>query len=243
VYCHAKSGQPVERIMAKMSKSLRNVVNPDELIEQYGADTLRIFLMFMAPLEAVKPWNSDAIMGCFRFLKRVWAWINQFIESESKDDDPQVLKSLHRTIKKVTEDTENLRYNTAISTMMEFLNQASGKHVSRSTVESFSVLLSPYAPHLAEEVWSRLGHKESISRVAWPSYSEDFLQETTVPLVVQVKGKKRAVLDIAVDVEESCLKEAVRKALAGTVYKISDEAQMIIVRDKATGVPKLVNVV
>lgn len=243
------SGEKVERIIAKMSKSLRNVVNPDDIIAQYGADTLRIFLMFMAPLEAMKPWNSDAITGCHRFLKRSWTLVTQNAHEGCRQfcapeaEELPVFKALHKTIRKVTEDTEGLRYNTAIAAMMEFINDVGGLPISKQTAESFCLLLSPYAPHMAEELWTRLGNKASISKVRWPVVDEQYLIESSVTVVIQVQGKKRATIEAPVAIDDAPLKEMVITAMAQSHYPVKAESKIVIVRDRATGSPKLVNVV
>jgi len=243
------TGEKVERIVAKMSKSLRNVVNPDDIIAQYGADTLRIFLMFMAPLEAMKPWNSDAITGCHRFLKRCWTVVTQNAHEGARDfcnpeqEDPKILKSLHRTIKKVTENTEALRYNSAIAAMMEFINEIIGFPISKNTAENLCLMLSPYAPHIAEELWLRLGHELTIAKISWPTFDEQYLVESTGTVVIQVQGKKRATIEVPVVIDDSALKDLVIATMVSTPYPIGEGGKIIIVRDRATGFPKLVNVV
>lgn len=248
-YYRNESGEKVDRIIAKMSKSLRNVVNPDDIIAQYGADTLRIFLMFMAPLEAMKPWNSDAITGCHRFLKRCWTLVTQNAHvgcrqfCTPEQEELSVLKALHRTIKKVTEDTEGLRYNTAIAAMMEFINDVGGLPISKKTAESICLILSPYAPHIAEELWKRLGNESSIARVSWPAVDEQYLIESSVTVVIQVQGKKRATIEAPVTIDDGLLKELVVASMAQTPYPVTAEKKIVIVRNRGTGSPKLVNVV
>ncbi len=182
----------------KMSKSRGNVVNPDHVVAKFGADTLRLYEMFMGPLEATKPWNTSGVEGLFRFLQRVWRLfatedgegLNPAIGAHSA---PELERTLHKTIKKVGADIEGLRFNTAISQMMIFTNEAyKVEKLPRQTLETFVLLLAPFAPHLAEELWSRLGHGESLAYAPWPSYDEALTQDAEVELAVQVNGKLRA---------------------------------------------------
>jgi leucyl-tRNA synthetase len=179
----------------KMSKSWGNVINPDDVVREYGADTLRLYEMFMGPLEATKPWSTDGVQGVYRFLGRVWRLFNDEEGRLAVDDsvpDPKLVKILHQTIKKVTEDTEALAFNTAISQMMILVNElTAGETRPRAVLEPFVLLLAPYAPHLAEELWSRLGHPETLAYEPWPAYDPALLREDTVTLVLQVNGKVR----------------------------------------------------
>ncbi|NDC36443.1 MAG: leucine--tRNA ligase [Proteobacteria bacterium] len=237
-----KTSEPLERIVAKMSKSLRNVINPTDIIAQYGADTLRLYLMFMGPLEASKPWDTKAIMGTFRFLRRVW---NIVTADQEHGTVPFVTstRSLHKAIARVTESLEGLRFNTAISGLMECLNEIGGKPLSKPTIETLLILLSPLAPHLSEELWQRLGYTTSISSVSWPTFDPALLKQDTVTVVVQVRGKKRATLDVPVDISEDALKRLVTEKMASTEYKVGEQDRFITVFQPGTTVPKLVNVV
>ena len=192
------TGEVVERITAKMSKSLRNVVNPDDVIKSYGADTLRMYLMFMGPLEAMKMWDSQAINGVFRFLKKVYSFVadaRTFIPLEQESED--IVRAKHAVVKKVTENLDGLRFNTAISALMEFFNGLAYENVSKETVLDFVKLLSPFAPHLCEELWSLLGCKDSLAYEAWPKFDEAKLVKHTTTVVVQMSGKKRAMFATA----------------------------------------------
>jgi len=188
----------------KMSKSRGNVINPDTVIEQYGADALRLFEMFLGPLEAMKPWNTGGIEGVARFLRKVWREYvgkdgapNPKIQADAKDG-PEVERALHETVKKVTEDTENLRFNTAISAMMVFANQLQdASSFSRDTALTFLKLLAPYAPHLAEELWERLGEAPSIVRAPWPAFDPAKLETEQARIVFQVNGKVRGQATVA----------------------------------------------
>jgi leucyl-tRNA synthetase len=182
----------------KMSKSRGNVVNPDDVIAKYGCDTLRVYLMFLGPLEAKKPWNPKGIEGPFRFLRRVFTECcgeegrpNPRLH-DGPETDTGVLKALHATVKKVTEDIEGLRYNTAISALMVLLNRIQeATSVAKATLRTYCQLIAPFAPHLAEECWSRLGGEGLICRAQWPVYDPALLVETTEKLVVQINGKHR----------------------------------------------------
>lgn len=183
----------------KMSKSRGNVINPDHVIEQFGADSLRLYEMFMGPLEQVKPWSTKGVDGVNRFLNRAWRLL---IDENSGNLKPSVkeaestkdqLKTLHETIKKVTEDIEEMRFNTAISAMMIFVNEAnSWKTVPLSVAKPFVQLLNPYAPHIAEELWEKLGTSDTITYSNWPSFNEEYLKADEIMYPIQVNGKVRA---------------------------------------------------
>jgi len=188
-FIHRETGEKLKQIVAKMSKTLKNVVNPDDVIKDYGADTLRLYEMFMGPLNATKPWNTKAIPGVFRFLKRVWHLFNDK-KTVDRDLSPAELKVLHSTIKKVTEDTETMNFNTAISQMMIFVNEF-GKCDSfpKTAAVDFVKLLAPYAPHLAEELWERLGFENTLAYEVWPSFNESLMIEDELEILIQVKGR------------------------------------------------------
>lgn len=177
----------------KMSKSRYNVVNPDEVIEQYGADSMRLYEMFMGPIEAEKPWAADGINGVNRFLKRIW----NIFETDGKiasDGDEALTKLMHKTVKGITEDMERLTYNTAIAKLMEFVNAVykTNKPVAKKDMEAFVLLLAPLAPHMAEELWARLGHDKTLAYEPWPTYDEAMTKDESMEIVIQVLGKKRA---------------------------------------------------
>jgi leucyl-tRNA synthetase len=188
----------------KMSKSRGNVVNPDDIVGEYGADTLRLYEMFMGPLEATKPWNTKSVEGLFRFLQRVWRLImtedGGLNPAIGAHDSPELTRTLHKTIKKVTNDIEGLRFNTAISQMMIFVNEAyKTEKLPKAAMESFVLLLAPFAPHLAEELWSALGHAESLTVAPWPAYDEALTKDAEVELAVQVNGKIRARITVSAE--------------------------------------------
>ncbi len=180
----------------KMSKSRGNVINPDDVVKQYGADSLRLYEMFMGPLEQVKPWSMKGVEGVFRFLNKVWRMFEIPLTDETCDKEQARL--LHGLIKKVTEDIDGLRFNTAIAAMMEFVN-AAGKWsaLPKEAAEAFVLVLNPFAPHLAEELWAKLGKTASISYTEWPGYDEAALVEDEVEILVQIKGKPIARMNVS----------------------------------------------
>ncbi len=204
----------------KMSKSLGNVINPDDIVRDFGADTMRVYEMFMGPLEVSKPWSTRGITGAKRFLERIW----RITEIPLTDEEPsgELLRVLHKTIKKVSHDTARLEFNTAIAQMMIFLNEAAGlPRMPRKLWTPFVLMLSPYAPHLAEELWEKLGNAPSISRQPWPSWKEELTTEDLMEVVFQINGRIRAKESFPVGTGEDALKEKalgherIRELLAG----------------------------
>jgi len=189
----------------KMSKSRGNVVNPDELVEAYGADTARLYVMFMGPLEDMKPWNSQNISGVHRFLGRVWGLVEGLKEGEPSKE---ALRKQHATIKKVTEDIQTLSYNTAIAALMEYVNTLYANPYGKAQVETLLALLAPFAPHITEELWAALGNSTSIHAQPWPTHEEALLVSDTMTIPVQVNGKVRAQLEVATNITEDDLKAA-----------------------------------
>jgi leucyl-tRNA synthetase len=242
------NGEILERFVAKMSKSLRNVVSLDYIVDGYGADTFRLYLMFMGPLDASRPWDSKAISGVHRFLKKIWnLFISNSDESirefvDQKNEDPEVTKAGHRLVERVTRDIEAMQFNTAIAGMMEFLNALGSKPFSRETATKIILVLSPFAPHLAEELWQKLGNTKTLSYEPWPVFDPSLLKQDKVTVVVQVNGKKRATLDVDVSISDQDLKSDVITKLHGTDYAVSDQAKFITVRNKQDNSPKLVSV-
>ena len=192
----------------KMSKSLGNVVNPDDVIKEHGADTLRLYEMFMGPLEIMKPWSTQNIVGSGRFLERVWRLIEKV--TEAKNDAVEV--TLHRTIKKVGEDIADLKFNTAISAMMIFVNEAEKSGIHKDQLALFLRVLAPFAPHMAEEIWNMLGNSNSVHTESWPTYDQSKLVEDTIVLAVQVNGKTRATIDVSKDISEDAAKKTAGEA-------------------------------
>ncbi|HSP21909.1 MAG TPA: leucine--tRNA ligase [Planococcus sp. (in: firmicutes)] len=226
----------------KMSKSKGNVVNPDQIIESHGADTLRLYEMFMGPLEASIAWSTNGLDGARRFLDRVWRLLIEegtLSPKVTDSNDGKMEKVYHQTVKKVTEDFEGLRFNTAISQMMVFINEGyKADSIPKEYVEGFVKLLSPIAPHVAEELWEKLGHAETITYATWPEFDESKMVEDEVEVVVQVNGKVRTKIVVAKDSTKEQLEaaaladEAIQKAAAGKQIR------------KVIAIPgKLVNVV
>ncbi|MCC6932602.1 MAG: leucine--tRNA ligase [Deltaproteobacteria bacterium] len=191
--------------MQKMSKSRGNVVNPDLIIKEQGADTLRMYEMFMGPLEQVKPWNTQSVGGVYRFLSRVWTLIIgpegnlsvKIVDARTATPD-ELEKQLHRTIKKVTEDLEAMRYHTAIASLMSLLNFAQEQpSIAKHVAESLVLLLAPFAPHLCEELWEKLGHKQTLAYAQWPKYDEALCQLDTITIALQVGGKLRDTIEVS----------------------------------------------
>jgi leucyl-tRNA synthetase len=240
-------GTELDAQVEKMSKSKLNVVNPDEVIQAYGADATRLYELFMGPLEVQKPWQMKDVEGVNRFLQRVWRLVvdekngglNPKLANAPASSEPDLNRSLHKTIKKVTSDTETLQMNTAIAQMMIFTNDAtSAATLPREIVSSFLRLLSPYSPHICEELWQRLGEEELIAHAEWPSWDPELAQDETITIVVQVNGKKRDELQVTRDTDKD---ELERLALA------SENAQKFLEGrepDRVIVVPtRLVNIV
>ena len=203
----------------KMSKSRGNVINPDEIVENYGADSLRLYEMFMGPLTATKPWAMSGVNGVKGFLDRVWRMIvndradslelNEAVSDVESDAD--ALKMLHKTIQAVTRDTENLDFNTAIARMMEFVNYFTKQKIRpRSVMQPFVLLLAPYAPHIAEELWQLLGAVDSLAYEPWPKFDESLLVESTVEIPIQIKGKVKSRIQVASDISKDDLEQTAR---------------------------------
>jgi len=195
-----------------MSKSKYNVQNPDELIEKYGADTLRMYEMFLGPLEQSKPWDTQGIEGVFRFTRKFWRLFHnnelQFEVSDGSADKAE-LKILHKTIRKIEEDIERFSFNTAVSAFMICTNElAELKCNKREILEPLVVLISPYAPHLAEELWHALGHKESVVKQTFPAWDEKYLVENSFTYPVSFNGKKRFDLELPIDLPVKEIEQA-----------------------------------
>jgi leucyl-tRNA synthetase len=196
----------------KMSKSKYNVVNPDDIIERYGADTLRLYEMFLGPLEQFKPWNTNGIDGVFKFLKKMWKLYHESHgQFQISDDKPnkEELKTLHKTIKKTQEDLENHSFNTSVASFMICVNELTSlKCNKRQILEPLAILVSSYAPHIAEELWSLMGHNESIIYASFPEFKEEYLVENNHEYPVSINGKMRAKLTLPL----SLSREEVEKA-------------------------------
>ena len=207
----------VESRAFKMSKSRGNVINPDDVVKQYGADSLRLYEMFMGPLEQVKPWSMNGVEGVYRFLGRVWRMIvdqradELQLHAAVQDVEPTAdqLRTLHKTIKAVTQDVERLSFNTAISRMMEFTNEFGAlEKRPRSALSDFILLLAPFAPHIAEELWELLGNETTLAYTPWPQFDESFIVESEVEIPVQVNGKVRGKVKVPVNADQPTMQAA-----------------------------------
>jgi leucyl-tRNA synthetase len=212
----ADSGATVKTQVEKMGKSKLNVVNPDDVIKMYGADSMRMYEMFMGPLDRDKPWTDEGVQGVNRFLKRAWfLFMTETGELSPKIQDTGgsegLEKKLHQTIKAVTHDIENLQFNTGIARMMEFVNDANKQDViNRGWAEAFVLVLSPFAPHIAEELWQSLGHEDTLSYHPWPTHDESLLVEDTVEIPVQVNGKLRSRVTVPAGADQDTMLEAAK---------------------------------
>ncbi len=204
----AKYGKDVYRPSVKMSKSLGNVVNPDDVIRTYGADTMRLYIMFIGDFEKVATWSNEAVKGCKRFLDRVWNMAER-VTDDSVEYSKANMSLMHKTIKKVSEDIENLKPNTAIATMMATLNQIE-KNCNRAELKTFIALLSPFAPHICDEIWQIKGFEGICSVSAWPEYSEEKCKDAEVTMAVQVNGKLRGTITVDADLEDEAVIEAAK---------------------------------
>ena len=210
--CSDDGSFKVKSEVEKMSKSKYNVVNPDAICEAYGADALRLYEMFLGPLEQYKPWNTAGITGVFSFLKKLWKlYINETGLRVTEEAPPkEALKTLHKTIKKVTEDIEQFSFNTSVSNFMIAVNELSAqKCTSRSVLEPLLVLIAPYAPHITEELWSILGHDTSISRVEFPIFEPKYLVESTKNYPISFNGKMRFTLELPLDLSKEAIEKRV----------------------------------
>jgi leucyl-tRNA synthetase len=209
-FYHSGTGEQLTQIVAKMSKSLKNVVNPDDVVKAFGADALRLYEMFLGPLDAVKPWVENGVKGVYNFLNRVHRFFADSNHYHEGEEDQELMKSLHATIKKVGGDVEALHFNTAISQMMIFTNLAIKKgKITRASAEAFIRVLGPFAPHLSEEIWSILGNGESLALAQWPAYDESMLQEDSHEYPVMINGKLRFKILLPLNMAAEEIKEQV----------------------------------
>ncbi len=190
----------------KMSKRWKNVINPDDMVERFGADAFRLYEMFIGPFESTVPWNVNGLVGTYRFLERV---VN--ISDSLKESNNEIKIILHKTIKKINEDIENFKFNTAVSSLMVFANEAAKNGVGLEDFKIFLKLLAPFAPHITEELWHELGEEDSIHRSSWPTYDESLLVETEKKIMIQVNGKLRGEINMPVDSDEDLVKTEVLK--------------------------------
>tara|TARA_Y100000590_G_scaffold323369_1_gene366436 strand:- start:162943 stop:165699 length:2757 start_codon:yes stop_codon:yes gene_type:complete len=225
----------------KMSKSKWNVVNPDLICTRYGADTLRLYEMFLGPIEQAKPWNTNGIEGVHRFLKKFWG---MFYDQDDKylvtdeEASPEELKVLHKTIKKASEDMENFSFNTTVSAFMIALNELPKGCHKKAILEPLTILLAPFAPHQAEELWSALGHKESVTFASWPKFDKKFLVESTYKYPVSFNGKMRYLLDLDINLSKDEIEKAVLEHSDSQKYLDGKTIKKVIIVPK-----KIVNIV
>jgi leucyl-tRNA synthetase len=235
---HAETGEELAGETEKMSKSRGNVIAVDVPIQRYGADTTRLYEMFIGPLESTKPWSMQGVEGISRFLNRAWRMIvdesadtmqvSSKVAPKETDPTEDQLRVLHKTIRSVTQDMQNLSFNTAISRLMEFVNYFTGQESRpHACMESFVLMLAPMAPHICEELWQVLGHTESLAYAAWPAFDERYVQENTIEVPVQINGKVRGRITASVNATGSELEQAaladprVKKFLeGGTIRKV-----------------------
>ena len=228
----------------KMSKSRGNVINPDDVVSEYGADSMRLYEMFMGPLEATKPWSMNGVEGVHRFLQRAWRMI---IDTETgnvldcvKDAqaDEATLRALHQTIKKVTEDVEGFAFNTAISQMMIFVNHMSKQDIrAKDAIEKFVLVLAPFAPHMCEELWQKLGHTESASYEPWPAFDESLAKEKEIELAIQIKGKTKDKITVAAGASEEQIKElALASEKVQAVMNGKEPKKIIVIKSRLVNI-------
>ena len=226
----------------KMSKSMFNVVNPDMIVEKYGADTLRLYEMFLGPVEASKPWDTNGIDGCHRFLKKLWGLFfsrdGQFLPTDEEPTAEQ-LKSIHKLIKKVTRDIEHFSYNTSISAFMICVGELQQmKCHSKVVLQDLVVLISPFAPHVAEELWHQLGNETTVCDAKWPEFNEKYLVESSMQLTISFNGKARYQKTFPVDADNETIKNEVLADEKSQKYLEGKQVVKVIVVPK-----KIVNVV
>jgi leucyl-tRNA synthetase len=208
---HAETGEELAGETEKMSKSRGNVIPVDVPVQRYGADTTRLYEMFMGPLETTKPWSMQGVEGISRFLNRAWRMIIDETADETRINDKvkkitpaeEPLRVMHKTIQAVTKDMETLSFNTAISRLMEFVNFFTAQEIRPLPfMENFALLLAPMAPHISEELWQALGHKESLAYAPWPAFNPQYIQESTIEIPIQINGKVRGRIATPVDASE-----------------------------------------
>ena len=220
----------------KMSKSRGNVVNPDEIVDQYGADTMRLYEMFIGDFEKAAPWNSDSIKGCKRFIERFWNL--QEIVTDGDEYSAELEALMHKTIKKVTSDIDNLKCNTAIAAMMSLVNEMYAKGVNKAELKTLTILLNPFAPHVTEELWQNMSFGGMVNEAKWPEYDDEKTVENSVEIVLQVKGKVRSRITVPTDITKD---EAI--ALAKADERIASEIAGKEIKKEIYVPGKLVNIV
>jgi leucyl-tRNA synthetase len=237
-YYNIENGAELKQIVAKMSKSLKNVVNPDDVVSKFGADSFRLYEMFMGPLDERKPWDDKNVKGPFNFLSRVFRFFSNPENSNGGKDDDEILKGLNKAIKKVGEDIENLKFNTAISEMMILLNLFYKKEkITGETASKFVKIISPFAPHLAEELWLQLGNEKTIAFESWPVYDEEYLKEDLIEYPVSFNGKMRFKITLPADLgKDEIIKSVLSDERASKWLGTSTPSNVIVVPNKIVNV-------
>ena len=246
VFIHEPTGETVEKVGAKMSKSLHNVVTPDDVVARFGADAFRVHMMFMGPVEAMREWETEKVSSALRFLRRAWRFATGVLNAPASQDAKAASLARTKLVLAVTEDLENLRLNTGVAELMKFLNAAEGEAVSVATLKDFIRVLAPFAPFMAEELWERAGGAPSVFKAGWPDADEADLEAAIdqVEVVIQEGGKRRGAVNLAPDADDA----AVRAAALGLLKNLGKPVEgvpmerVIVVRDKKSGRVKLVNV-
>jgi leucyl-tRNA synthetase len=225
----------------KMSKSRGNVINPDDVVRQYGADSFRLYEMFMGPLEMTKPWATSGVEGVYRFLGKVWRLFmdkdgNLHPNIQSRASSQTELRALHQAIRKVTEDLESLRFNTSISALMIFVNEISAHpDHSREVLEKFLLLLSVFAPHLSEELWQKMGHSGSLAYEPWPEYDDQYLAQSEYEMAILVAGKVRAKMMVSAELgQEEIRKKVLEQPRVREIVGEKQIIKMIVVPGRRT---------
>ncbi|OFY68275.1 MAG: leucine--tRNA ligase [Bacteroidetes bacterium RBG_13_42_15] len=237
-FYNTENGAEVRQLVAKMSKSLKNVVNPDDVTEKYGADSLRLYEMFMGPLDIMKPWDDRNVKGVYNFLGRAFRFFSNPDNITEGQEDIEILKGLHKTIRKVEDDIENLKFNTAISEMMIFLNLAYKKgKVTRDSACSFTLILSPFAPHLAEELWQLFGHNKTLVFEPWPVVIEEYLKVEVFEYPVSFNGKMRFKIELPAEMpRDEIIKAVLADERSAKWIGTSAPSNVIVVPNKIVNV-------
>jgi leucyl-tRNA synthetase len=250
---HYDPAQPdvhLEKVRAKMSKSLRNVVNPDDVVAEYGADSFRVHLMFMGPVEQPREWETKNVASAHRFLSRFWRFVTAGSPTghrdtiDEADEDVAVQRVVDQTVRAVGDYIEDMRLNAAIAMFMKCINAVGQSPVSKRSLDKLVRALSPFAPFACEELGQRLGHNASLARAEWPEFDRELIESVEqVEIPITVNGKKRATLEVAPTIEDGALEALVRSTLDGTQWAVSPQAKVLVVRARDSGHPRLVNVV
>ena len=227
-----------------MSKSRGNVVNPDNVIAEYGADSMRLYEMFMGPLEAMKPWSMQGVEGVHRFLYKLWRAVVDADTGEldaavqANDADETTLRLLHQTVKKVGDDIETFDFNTAISAMMIFVNHLSKLTAkSKTAIEKLVLILAPFAPHITEELWEKLGHSNSLAYEPWPEYDKELIKEKEIELAVQVNGKIKDRIVVSADADEEQIKQkALSNEKVATAMAGKEPKKVIVIKSRLVNI-------